>query len=109
MPGKARPHPNGPESDASPSRLAAQAAELLRAGLQWEGSTHNSTHLRSVTIYPPSSSRNGMFLIVGKAWHGGYKMVAFHRAPNILAALLGFFWKVANQKIEWKPDTFAER
>lgn len=91
------------------ARLAAQAAQLVRLAVRWERTTGAASHIRSVAIYPPSQSRNGQWLIIGKAWDGGYKLVAFHRSSDLLTALVGFLQRAADGKLEWKPDTYAER
>lgn len=108
MPRKSKTDPNGPDILGDATRLAGQAAHIVRASLRWQRTTRNSTHLRSVSIYPPSSSRNGQWLIIGKAWNEGYRLVAFHRASDLITALAGFFQRYLENKLIWKDDEYAE-
>lgn len=91
------------------ARLTAQAQEFIRGCHRWSHTVGEENHIRSVTLYPPSQSRNGMWMVIGKAWSGGYKLVAFHRASDPLTALAGFFVRATQGKLEWKEDSFAER
>lgn len=91
------------------ARLAAQAALIVRLAVRWERTIGRENHIHSVTIYPPARSRNGQWLIIGKAWGSGYKLVAFHRSSDIITALVGFLQRAYEQKLEWKRDTYAEQ
>ena len=108
MPSKKRFDSDGNPLLADSTRIAGQALQLVRLGLRWSQSTQRSTVLRSVNIYPPSSSRNGMWLCIAKGWAEGYKVVAFHRAPDLLTALLGLLSKIESETIEWKQDKFSD-
>lgn len=108
MPGAPRKNKVGPNGDASRSRVAEQALQLIRLSVLWSKNTRRSTILRSINIYPPAASRNGLWLVVGKGWDQGYRVVAFHRSTDFLVAVLGFLSKVADQSIEWHPDKFQE-
>lgn len=92
----------------NPARLTAQALELLRLGDRWEASVGAENHIKSLALYPPSASRNGQWLVIGKAWSGGHKLVAFHRASDPITALLGFLSKAEQQKLEWKQDKWGD-
>lgn len=87
--------------------IARQAVELLRYCAKWERSSGAARHIRSVSLYPPSQARNGMWLVVGKAWDEGYAMVAFYRQADPLTALVGFFAKAYAQKLEWRRDSYV--
>lgn len=108
MPSKKRVDSDGNPILADSARRAAQAAMLIRLSLQWAQSVHRSTQLRSLNIYPPSASRNGMWLVVAKGWDGGRKVVAFHRSPDFLTTLLGILQKIADCSISWKEDRYSE-
>jgi len=90
------------------THVANQAVSFIRLCTQWERSVGAENHIKSITLYPPAATRNGMWLVVAKAYSGGYKMVAFHRAGDPLSALVGFLSRVEQQKIEWKKDTWGE-
>lgn len=90
------------------AHFVEQAKTLVRILYRWSQATGSENHLRSITIYPPSAARNGMWLIVGKAWSGGYKLVSFHRATDPLTALVGFLSRVEQGKATWKEDSYAE-
>lgn len=91
------------------TRFKEQAAQLIQLSVWWERTTHTDAHIKSLSIYPPSTSRNGMWLIVLKGFgvYGG--MVAFHRAPDLLTALLGALNRAAQGKLDWKRDEWADR
>lgn len=91
------------------ARVAEQAIQLLRLMYRWEETVGQENHIRSIALYPPSTSRNGQWLVIGKAWSGGYKLVAFNRNTDPLSALLGFFTRWSQGKLDWKEDSFAER
>lgn len=108
MPGKIRPYKPERDGHEDASRLAAQALQLVRLADLWSRSPKGEFHLKSIALYPPSASRNGMWLVIGKGWAGGYRVVAFHRSTNLLGALLGFLQRCADQKLEWKRDSYSE-
>lgn len=107
---KSRPAPEGTyqKEAQDAARLGSQALALVRLFRRWATTTRSENHLRSLSIYPPSQSRQGMWLIIGKAWSGGYKLVAFHRGTDPLTAILGFMQRLAEDKLDWKADEFAE-
>jgi len=107
MPSKIRTDSDGPDGIYNKARLAEQALLFIRYCAQWEKSQRRMSVLRSVSIYPPSTSRYGGWLVIGKAWSDGQRLVAFYRAPDPLTALLGFFTAVASEKIAWKEDKYA--
>lgn len=95
--------------DRASARLGNQAQTFTNWCVKW--AKHNgegSVALRSLSLYPPSASRNGDWLVVAKGFDGGYKCVAFHRASEPLTALLGFFQRWAEGKLTWKPDEYAK-
>ena len=107
MPGKVRSDTDGSSEFYSKARLAEQALQFIRYCAQWEKSQRRMSVLRSVSLYPPSTSRNGSWLVIGKAWSDGQRLVAFYRSTDPLTALLGFFTAVAAEKVTWKPDQYA--
>lgn len=109
MRNKDRKDSDGSDIRSAATRIGAQAVALVGLLRAWEKTTSNETHIRSVTIYPPSRSRNGQWLVIGKSWHGGYKLVAFHRGTDALTALLGFFQRASEEKLIWKEDSYADR
>jgi hypothetical protein len=106
--GKKRANPDGSTYVESRAHTDGQGEAFIRLAGRWAAGTGDENHLRSLTLYPPSVSRNGMWLAVGKAWSGGYKLVAFHRAPDSLTAMLGFLQRLASGKLDWKEDKFAD-
>lgn len=100
-----RQSPNG---DEDASHIAAQALQFIRLCYRWADANNNSTQLVSISIYPPNSKHGGDWLVVGKGFSGGYRLVAFHRSPNPFKALLGFLQKVGDQTIVWKEDAYAQ-
>lgn len=109
MSGAIRSDKNGSDADASSARLAAQARSFVRLCFQWAISTHRSPVLRSITLYPPKTSRNGQWLVVAKVWDDGQKLVGFHRSGDPLTALLGTLTKLKDQTLTLKADTYSER
>jgi len=108
MPGDIRKNSISSDGDADMSHLAHQAVQFIRLCYRWQEASHASTQLLSVSIYPPSPKRNGDWLVVGKGFSGGYRLVAFHRSAHPLKALLGFFQKCADQTLDWKQDDYAQ-
>lgn len=108
MSGKVRQNQVSSDGDAPASRLLAQARSFVRLCFQWSLSNHRSPILRSLTLYPPSTSRNGQWLVVAKVWDDGEKLVGFHRASDPLTALLGTLTKLANSTLALKADTYHE-
>lgn len=106
MPSSTRKDKYGPNGDAPTTRVANQALQFIRLCVRWEQSQRRSTVLRSLNIYPPSSSRNGQWLVIAKGWAEGYRVVAFHRSPDILNALLGILQKIADESIVWQADKY---
>lgn len=88
--------------------LAAQARAVLRGCSLWERTIGSENHIRSWSLYPPSASRNGQWLIVAKAWSGGHRLVAFHRSSDPLTCMAGFFQRAEENKLEWKVDDYAQ-
>lgn len=109
MSGKAKAGKHVTDLLGDAARLAGQAAQFIRYCDRWAKSAGSENHLRSLSLYPPSQSRNGQWLVIGKLWSGGYKMVAFHRSSDPHTALVGFFQRWAEGKLDWKPDTWAEK
>lgn len=89
------------------ARISNQAQRIILLAAKWEAGQGAEYHLRSVSIYPPSATKAGNWLIVAKGWYGGYRMVAFHRAPDILTALVGFLERWYQGKLIWKKDEYA--
>lgn len=106
MPRSSRKDSYGSDGDASLTRLTNQALQFVRLCVRWERNQQRSTVLRSLNIYPPSSSRNGQWLIVAKGWAEGYRVVAFHRSSDCLTALLGILSKIADESIVWQADKY---
>lgn len=106
---KAKVDSNGDGILGDAAHREAQATQFIRYCRSWERTTRDANQLRSLSLYPPSTSRNGQWLVIGKAWSGGYKLVAFHRATDPFTALLGFFQRWAVGKLDWKEDTYAEK
>lgn len=104
---KSSPSEAGEFVSKTENALAAQARAVLRGCSLWERSVGAELHIKSVAIYPPSTSRNGMWLVIGKAWSGGYKLVAFHRATDPLTAFAGFLQRAEEGKLIWKEDKFG--
>jgi len=96
------------DGDEDTTHLAYQALQFLRLCYKWAATTQNSTQLVSLSIYPPNNKHGGDWLIVGKAFDGGYRMVAFHRSPNPFQALLGFLSKCNDKTLVWKEDSYAQ-
>lgn len=90
------------------ARLAEQALQFVRYSIKWAQAPVSEYHLRSIVLYPPSSTRAGQWMVVGKGWYGGYKMVAFHRSSDALTALTGFLAKWWVGKLDWKKDQFDQ-
>lgn len=109
MSGAIRSDKNRRDAYASDARLAAQAKQFVRLCFQWAISVNRSPVLRSVTLYPPSVSRNGAWLVVCKVWDDGDKKVGFHRASDPLTALLGALTKLQAGALPLKDDTYSER
>lgn len=109
MPRNVRKDSRSTDGDESTSRVAHQAVQLVRLSVRWSLSMQRSTVLRSLSVYPPNSSRNGLWLVVGHGWDQGYKVVAFHRAPDLLTALLGFLQRLQDGKLVWKEDDWAQK
>lgn len=91
------------------ARITEAAQEFIRGCHRWERTTGSENHITSITLYPPSQSRNGQWLVIAKAWSGGYRLVAFSRSTDPLHALALFFTRWVNGKLEWKEDKYAER
>jgi len=108
MPGVIRKNRTSSDGDEDVTRLAYQALQFLRLCYRWAQSSGRSTQLVSLSIYPPNSRHGGDWLIVGKAFDGGYRKVAFHRSPNPFTALLGFLQKCEQQTLTWKEDSYAQ-
>lgn len=98
---------DGPNLPGSTARLAAQADVIVRYASRWAAQSGDVVYLRSINLYPPSRSRNGMWLIVGKGFYGGYNVVAFHRAPDVITALVGFLSRWYTGKLVWKKDSYS--
>lgn len=109
MPSAPRKNTVGSNGDAPQARLLAQARSLVRLCFRWSLSGHSSPVLRSVTLYPPSASRNGQWLVVAKVWDDGQRQVGFHRASDPLTALLGALTKLSQGTLALKADTYTER
>lgn len=109
MSGTVRKNKVSPNGDADSSRLAAQALQFARYLRKWELSGRGWPLFRSITLYPPSASRNGSWLVVGKAYGEQEKLVAFHRSPDPLTALVGFLQKWLEGKLVWKVDEYREQ
>lgn len=105
---KSRSDSDGPSSHSHEAHFANQAVQFVRYCSRWVKSVGAENHIRSIALYPPSVSRNGQWLVVGKSWAGGYRMVAFHRSSDPLTALVGFFQRAAEEKLIWKRDEYAE-
>lgn len=90
------------------ARLAGQAALLIRLCNLWAKTVGGENHIKSIALYPPSVSRAGMWMVIGKSWSGGYRLVAFHRGSDALTTLCGFLQRAYEQKLTWKEDSFAE-
>lgn len=106
MSGTARKNKVGSDGDEDGSRLAAQALQFVRYCRRWAAPRRDWPILRSVTLYPPSASRNGNWLVVGKGFMPDQKVVAFHRSPDPLTALVGFMAKGAAGTLVWKEDKY---
>lgn len=89
------------------SRRQAQATQLVRYCVKWALPQRDWPILRSVTLYPPAVSRNGSWLVVGKAWGDQKRLVAFHRSTDPLTALVGFLQKWFQATLVWKEDTWV--
>lgn len=108
MPSDLRSNRLSSDGDEDASHLAHQALQFIRLCYRWSRNSESSTQLISVSLYPPNSRHGGDWLVVGKGFDGGYRMVAFHRSPHPFKALLGFLSKVADQTIVWKEDAYAQ-
>lgn len=106
MSGVIRQDKNGRDAYASEASLAAQARGFVRLCFQWAISVNSSPVLRSLTLYPPTSSHNETWLVVAKVWADGHKMVGFHRASDPLTALLGALTKLKAGTLTLKHDTY---
>lgn len=109
MSSKKRSNDGRPVGLEDNSRILHQALEFIRICARWERSTRLEVSISSITLYPPSTSRNGQWLVVGKSYLYPDKLVAFHRAPDPLTAVLGFLSRAEQQKIEWKKDEWKDR
>lgn len=89
------------------SNLLGQATLIVRYSVKWADTHRAEVHLMSISVYPPSRSRNGQFLVVGKGWQEGVRLVAFHRNTDLVSALAGFFTKWWTGKLEWKQDKYS--
>lgn len=105
---KARTSEERAVGDAFLARVREQALEFLRLGSRWAASSHRSSQIRSLALYPPSTSRNGMWLCIAKAWVDGQKLVAFHRATDPLSAIVGLLARAEQQKLDWREDAYAQ-
>lgn len=85
-----------------------QALQFVRYCAKWSSTVGLEYHIRSVTLYPPSASRNGMWLVIAKGWYGGHKLVAFHRASDPLTAMLGMLQRYIEGKLDWKEDKYGD-
>lgn len=106
MPGQIRKDKVSSDGDAPSSRLLAQARSFLRLCLRWQESNQRSPVLRSVTLYPPKTSRYGGWLVVAKVWDDGQRKVGFHRSPDPLTAILGALTKLSQGTLTLKDDTY---
>lgn len=109
MSGKLRKHKVSPNGDEDASRVAGQAVQFVRYCRKWALPARGYPILRSLSLYPPSVSRNGNWLVVGKAWGDTGRLVAFHRSPDPLTALVGFLAKSAAGTLVWKADTYVPK
>lgn len=108
MPSDIRKDRKSSDGDEDTAHLAHQALQFLRLCYRWSEAATNSTQLLSISLYPPNSRHGGDWLVVGKGFSGGYRMVAFHRSPNPFKALLGFLSKCGEQTLTWKEDSYAQ-
>lgn len=92
----------------SGSGWEGQAVSLARWFAKWDGTQGQEYHLRSVTLYPPKATKSGQWMVVGKGWNGGYRLVAFHRSTDGFRALLGFFERWWTGKLDWKADSYQD-
>jgi hypothetical protein len=90
------------------AHIAEQAVQFVRYTHLWERQEGSEIHLSAVNIYPPSVSRNGMWLVVGKGWRDGDRLVSFYRSPDCLTALVGFFVAARQQRLVWKVDVWKD-
>lgn len=97
-----------PDGVGSLAEFGRKAVQFTRYCYQWKNSQRRMRVLRSVTLYPPTPSRPRSWLLVGKAWDDGQRLVSFYRSTHPFTALLGFFASVAAGKDSWKPDTWAD-
>lgn len=108
MSGKSRSNQKRKFIPSDVTAITDTAVRMVRHSWAWERVTKSGFFLTSLVIYPPSAQRNGMWLVVGKSWDEGYKMVAFYRAPDMLSAVVGFLDRAAAGKVEWKRDKWDE-
>lgn len=108
MPSDTRKNRKSSDGDEDASHLSHQALSFMRLCYRWAQSTEKSTQLVSISLYPPNSRHGGDWLVVGKGFSEGYRLVAFHRSPNPFAAVLGFLSKCEAQTLTWKEDAYAQ-
>lgn len=109
MSGKAKDDLPGAGILGDVTRVKDQALQFIRLAHRWSQTERGEYHLRSLTLYPPSATRAGSWMVVGKAWYGGYKLVAFHRSTDALSVLLGFLARWSQGKLDWKRDQYDEK
>ena len=92
---------------ADAAHFANQALSLYQIAARWAGTAGKENHIRHLSVYPPTGRRGNQWLIVLHSWSGGYRLVAFHRADDLLTALLGALSRAEQQKLVWKEDDYA--
>ena len=94
----------GPTHYTDDAAIGRQAKEFYRICLKWSDGNHTEDSMRSLTLYPPSSTRNGLWLAVAKAGIGSGRTVTFYRAADPLSCLVGIMAKIEQGRAEWKLD-----
>jgi len=85
-----------------------QGFQLAHALSKWARSDGVNRKLVSVTLYPPDGAKRSVWMVLGKGFIDGVPVVAFHRSPDPLTALLGFFQKAFAGSLTWKRDTYRK-
>lgn len=107
MPSKSKENNRQRTIPSDAAAIAPQAGDFLRICYKWADTRATEDAMRSITLYPPAASRNGMWLAVAKAGIGSGRLVTFYRATDPLTALAGIMRKIEQGKAEWKKDEWG--
>lgn len=91
-------------SRAFEAMQARAAGTLTLVDIRLEALEEEGLSFEGLSCRAPLGEDKPDWLVIGRAWRGADKLVAFHSAPTFIEAVVGFWDRVYNRSIKWSDD-----